>query len=63
MLKKLNNLNIEKYIPFYKDVKFTLGRLKWPTQEEASRKAWIVAVIMIAVGLTGFFTHIIMNLL
>ena len=55
--------DIMKYIPFYKDVKFIMGRVSWPSQEEASKRAWIVGVIMVTVGLIGFITHLVLNLI
>ena len=51
-----------KKLPIIKDVVFVLKWLKWPSRDEVSRKAWIVGVLMLAIGLIGFSIHTIMSL-
>jgi preprotein translocase subunit SecE len=53
----------EKFIPYYRDIKFTMPRVSFPSGNEVSKESWIVGVIMLFVGLLGFAIHALISAL
>ncbi len=50
-------------LPIVKDVVFVWQRLKWPSPQEVGRKAWVVGILMLGIGLAGFILHTLMTLI
>ncbi|MEM4295407.1 MAG: preprotein translocase subunit SecE [Candidatus Anstonellales archaeon] len=49
-------------LPVIKDVLFVTKKVKLPNDEELARKAWVVGLLIIIIGLIGFIIHTLMFL-
>jgi len=50
-------------IPVIKEVNFVLKKVKTLDDDELLRRAWVVGMLAIIIGLIGFIVHIIMTII